>query len=211
VPDQRVADLNGLFGVIKACRICENDLPLGPRPVVRGSVSSSILIIGQAPGTKVHETGIPWNDPSGDRLRNWLGVDRDAFYDERNFAIMPMGFCYPGRNPKGGDNPPRRECAPAWHDQMKALLSGVELILLVGSYAQKYYLGKSNKKTMTETVRHWRDYGPGIIPTPHPSWRTTAWLKRNPWFEMDVVPELRRRTNALYAAGKMDKLVLSID
>ncbi len=194
--------LDHLMSEIAACTLCAAHLPLGPRPVVRGSVTSRILIIGQAPGTKVHETGIPWNDPSGDRLRDWLGVTPEDFYDDRLFAIMPMGFCYPGRNPKGGDNPPRPECAPAWHDQLRQHFKNVELTLLVGSYAQAKYLATSRYKTMTETVRNWRDYGPDIIPTPHPSWRTTGWLKKNPWFDAEIQPHLRMRTSALLSVSR---------
>jgi len=187
-------NLDLLLEDISACQICKGQLPLGPRPVVCASSRARLLIIGQAPGTRVHETGIPWNDASGDRLRDWLQIDRDVFYDESRIAIMPMGFCYPGRAPGGGDNPPRPECAPQWHQRLLNLMTGIELTLLVGLYAQSRYLGDRRHGTMTETVRAWRDYGPGIIPTPHPSWRTTAWLKKNPWFEDQVLPEIRRRT-----------------
>ena len=190
--------LSTLLNEISVCRICERELPLGPRPVVRASSAARLLIIGQAPGTKVHETGIPWNDASGDRLRDWLQVDRETFYDENRVAIMPMGFCYPGRNPKGGDNPPRPECAPQWHDRLRQYMTGVKLTLLVGSYAQAEYLDRRRYKTMTETVRAWQEYGPQIIPTPHPSWRTTAWLKKNPWFEKEILPELRTRVSHLF-------------
>ena len=186
--------LQTLLDEISACTICATELPLGPRPVVRASSAARVLIIGQAPGTRVHESGIPWNDASGDRLRDWLQVDREVFYDQRRIAIMPMGFCYPGRAPKGGDNPPRPECAPQWHPRLLGHMTGIKLTLLVGSYAQVRYLGDRRQKTMTETVRSWRDYGPDIIPTPHPSWRTTAWLKKNLWFEEDVLPEIRNRT-----------------
>lgn len=189
--------LAALLAEIRACRLCEAHLPLGPRPIARAGRSARILVIGQAPGTKVHETGIPWNDPSGDRLREWMALDRETFYDENRIAIMPMGFCYPGRLPKGGDAPPRPECAPAWHDRLRAELPAVELTLLVGSYAQAHYLHGGRKASMTETVRAWRDHAPAIIPTPHPSWRSTNWLKKNPWFEEEVLPELRRRVAAL--------------
>jgi len=185
--------LDALLAEVRACRLCAEHLPLGPRPVVRAAPSAKLLIIGQAPGTKVHESGVPWDDASGNRLREWLDVDKDTFYDETRIAIMPMGFCYPGRSEKGGDNPPRPECAPAWHAQLRAALPAVRLTLLVGSYAQAYYLEERRKKTMTETVSHWKDYLPDSIPTPHPSWRTTFWLKKNPWFEADVLPELRRQ------------------
>ena len=155
------------------------------------------MIIGQAPGTRVHETGIPWNDRSGDRLREWLAIDRDDFYDDSCIAIVPMGFCYPGVDKNGGDAPPRPECAPLWHDRVRAHLPSVQLTLLVGGYAQKHYLKKQRRKTMTETVRYWADYGPDWFPTPHPSWRNTAWLKRNPWFEAEALPVLRQRVRAL--------------
>lgn len=178
---------------VRACRHCEAHLPLGPRPVVRMRPSARLLIIGQAPGTKVHESGLPWNDRSGDVLRGWLGMDRDTFYDAARIAIMPMGFCYPGRDPKGGDNPPRPECAPLWHRWLRALLPDIRLTLLVGQYSQTHYLNGLRQKTMTETVRHFRDYLPdGFFPLPHPSWRNMAWQKRNPWFAVDVLPELRR-------------------
>lgn len=189
-------DLDALLSEIRGCRLCEGHLPLGPRPVIRAASTARVLVVGQAPGTKVHETGIPWNDPSGDRLRQWLDLDRETFYDENRIAIMPMGLCYPGRNPRGGDAPPRPECAPAWHAQVWAQLPNVEVTLLVGQYAQRYYLGKRAHKTLTETVRHWRDYAPAFFPTPHPSWRSTHWLKKNPWFEAEVLPELRDAVRA---------------
>jgi uracil-DNA glycosylase len=186
-----------LLQEIRRCRICAAHLPLGPRPVLRVRPSARLLIIGQAPGTKVHASGIPWNDRSGDRLRDWLAVDRDVFYDERRVAVMPMGFCYPGVDANGGDRPPRPECAPRWHAQVLARLPRIELTLLVGSYAQVYYLGKQRRATMSETVQTWRDYAPEYLPLPHPSWRNTGWLKRNPWFERELVPELRARVHAL--------------
>jgi uracil-DNA glycosylase len=181
---------------VRACTLC-TDLPLGPRPVLRAKPSARVLIIGQAPGTKVHETGIPWNDRSGDRLREWLGLDRDTFYDEGRIAIVPMGFCYPGRDAHGGDLPPRPQCAPTWHPKVVPLLRKVELTLLIGAYAQRRYLGDRRKAGMTETVTAWRDYGPAYIPLPHPSWRNTAWLRKNPWFEAELVPVLRQRVQAL--------------
>lgn len=191
------ATLDGLLSRIRACRICAEDLPLGPRPVVRASASARLMIVGQAPGTRVHETGIPWNDPSGERLRDWLQTDRAQFYDEQQIAIVPMGFCYPGVDKNGGDKPPRRECAREWHDRLGPFLEGVELTLLVGSYAQAYYLGARRARTMTETVRQWRDFLPEYLPLPHPSWRNTAWLKRNPWFAEEVLPALRHRVAEL--------------
>ena len=189
----RAAALAALVEKARACRVCEAHLPLGPRPTLRASATAKLLIVGQAPGTKVHETGIPWNDASGDRLRRWLDLDRDTFYDESRIAIMPMGLCYPGIDKNGGDSPPRPECAPLWHPPLLALMPQVELVLLVGSHAQAWYLGKQRRRSMTDTVAAWRDYAPRFIPTPHPSWRNTAWLKRNPWFEAELVPELRAR------------------
>lgn len=189
--------LESLLAEIRACRLCAETLPLGPRPVVRASTSARLMIVGQAPGTKVHATGIPFDDPSGDRLRGWLGVDRDTFYDARRIVIAPMGFCYPGRLPRGGDAPPRPECAPAWHARLRAHLPQVQLTLLVGSYAQAWYLGARRGRTLTETVGRWRAYLPDFLPTPHPSWRTIGWATRNPWFETEVLPELRRRVHAL--------------
>ena len=189
--------LDRLFAEIRGCTVCAKHLPLGPRPVVRGSVTARLLIVSQAPGTKVHETGLSFNDRSGDRLRQWLGLDRDTFYDERRVAIMGMGFCYPGRDAKGGDRPPRPECAPLWHARLLAELVSVELTLLVGSYAIDYYLGAEAKRSMTATVEAWRDYAPRFLPLPHPSWRTTLFEKRNPWFEKKLLPDARRRVKAL--------------
>jgi len=186
-----------LLARVRACRACEEYLPLGPRPVLLGRPSARLLIIGQAPGTKVHETGISWNDPSGERLRAWLGLDRAAFYDERRVALVGVGLCYPGRLPRGGDAPPRPECAPRWHPPLRAAFSNIELTLLVGHYAQVCCLEDRRKQNMTETVRAWREYLPDFIPTPHPSWRTTAWLKRNAWYEGELVPELRLRVQKL--------------
>jgi uracil-DNA glycosylase len=151
-----------------------------------------VLIVGQAPGTRVHATGIPWNDPSGDRLRDWLDVDRERFYEAAEFAIIPTGLCYPGRG-RSGDLPPRPECAPLWHPRLRAMLPNVELTLLVGQYAQAYYLGERRKPTLTETVRAWREYQPTFLPLPHPSPRNTRWLRVNSWFVRDVLPELRAR------------------
>lgn len=177
----------------RACRSCADHLPLGPRPVFRVGATARLLIVGQAPGTRVHETGIPWNDRSGDRLRDWLGMDRDAFYDSARVAILPMGFCYPGVDARGGDRPPRPECAPLWHPRLRPLLSAVGVTLLVGQYAQRHYLGERCRANLTETVRAWRDYAPALVPLPHPSWRNTAWLDKNPWFADELLPDLRRR------------------
>lgn len=154
-----------------------------------------ILIAGQAPGRRVHESGVPWNDPSGDRLRAWMNLDRDAFYDKRNVAVAAMGFCYPG-TVSGADLPPRRECAPLWRPRLLPLLKNIRLTLLVGAYAQRYHLGAAAKPSLGDTVRAWREYGPDVMALPHPSWRNTAWLKRNPWFEAEVLPELRRRVSS---------------
>jgi len=183
---------------IKSCRLCRG-LPLGPGPVLRASAEARLLICGQAPGTKAHETATPWNDRSGDVLRDWLELDRATFYDERRVAIVPMGFCYPGRDARGGDRPPRPECAAAWHGRLLPLLGGVRTVLLVGGYAQKYHLADACGPTLTETVRRWRAFGPRHWPLPHPSWRNTAWLRRNPWFEAELLPALRRRLRALLA------------
>ena len=185
-------DLATILAEARACTVCAAHLPLGPRPVLRADPKARLVIIGQAPGTKVHASGIPWNDPSGDRLRDWLAIDRDAFYDESRIAIVPMGFCYPGVDKNGGDAPPRPECAPLWHERVLSHLPDVKLTLLVGQYAQRFYLGKRRAKTMTDTVRNWRAYQPAHLPLPHPSWRNTAWLKRNPWFEAEILPVLRR-------------------
>jgi len=188
--------LDALLAEVRACRVCEAHLPLGPRPVLRADARARVLIVGQAPGTRVHATGIPWNDPSGDRLRAWLAVDRDAFYDERRFAIIPAGLCYPGRG-RSGDLPPRPECAPLWHPRLRALLPDIGLTLLVGQYAQAFYLGDRRKGTLTDTVRAWVEYLPEFLPLPHPSPRNTRWLAVNPWFEQDVIPALRKRVHAL--------------
>lgn len=191
------AQFEQLLAEVRGCTRCVAHLPLGPRPVVRMEPTAQLLIIGQAPGTKVHASGVPFDDPSGDRLRAWLGVDRETFYDASRIAIMPMGFCYPGTYERGGDLPPRPECAPTWHDALLAHLPGLELTLLVGAYAQARYLGERAEKTLTATVARWRDFLPAYLPTPHPSWRTRNWAKKNPWFEADLLPELRRRVAAL--------------
>ncbi len=189
--------LDDLLAEVRACRACEPHLPLGPRPVLRAAASARLLIVGQAPGTRVHATGVPWNDPSGDRLRAWLDIGRDTFYDAARVAIVPMGFCYPGRDKNGGDAPPRKECAPLWHRRLRALLPRIELTLLVGRYAQAHYLGP--RARVAETVRAWRGYLPEYLPLPHPSWRTRAWVKRNPWFETEVIPALRAEARRLLA------------
>ena len=189
--------LAALLREVRACQVCAAHLPLGPRPVLRATASARLLLIGQAPGTKVHESGIPWNDRSGDRLREWLQLDRDVFYDESRVAIVPMGFCYPGVDANGGDRPPRRECAPLWHARVLQRLPNIELTLLVGGYAQKYYLGDGCAATMTEAVHRWRAHAARFIPLPHPSWRNTGWLKRNPWFSSELLPSLRESVRSL--------------
>ncbi len=191
------ASLDKLLREVRACRRCEKQLPMGPRPVLRCRVSARLLIVGQAPGTKVHATGLPWNDPSGDRLREWLALDRDTFYDESRVAIIPMGYCYPGRGPRGGDLPPRPECAEHWLEKLLACLPHIELTLLIGGYAQRHYLGNRTKNNLTDTVRAWREYLPAYIPAPHPSFRNNFWLHRNPWFEAEVVPYMRKRVRQL--------------
>jgi uracil-DNA glycosylase len=184
----RTSPLARLATEIRACRVCAPHLPLGPRPVFRASSTARLLIAGQAPGTKVHETGIPWNDPSGERLRAWLGMDRDIFYDESRIAIVPMGLCYPGRLANGGDAPPRGECAPLWRERLLALMPEIRLTLLVGSYALTHVLGRG---AMTARVRDFRTHLPRYFALPHPSWRTTAWERRHPWFAAEVLPALR--------------------
>jgi uracil-DNA glycosylase len=181
-----------LLDDISACAVCAAHLPLGPRPVLQaGDPRARILIVGQAPGVKAHTSGTPWDDASGRRLRDWLGVTPRDFYDPARFAILPMAFCYPGRG-KGGDLPPRPECAPLWHRPLLATLPDIRLTLLIGGYAQAAYLGARRKATLTETVRAWRDYG-DAWPLVHPSPRNQIWLRRNPWFEAETVPALRAR------------------
>ncbi|MFK7807573.1 MAG: uracil-DNA glycosylase family protein [Saprospiraceae bacterium] len=183
-----------LLKTIRACRECEACLPYGANPVLDASPKSKILVIGQAPGRIVHNTNIPWNDKSGKNLRNWLGVDDEAFYDTNLFGIVPMGFCYPGTG-KSGDLPPRKECAPLWHQKLIDEMPQLTLYLLIGAYAQKYYLGKERKKNLTETVRNFKEYLPNYLPLPHPSPRNNIWQAKNPWFAEEVLPVLKERVS----------------
>ena len=196
-PSSPQAALDALYAEVRACTICARHLPLGPRPIVRGEASARLLIVSQAPGTRVHMTGLSFNDRSGDRLREWLGISRKTFYDEKRVAILGTAFCYPGVDAKGGDLPPRRECAPRWHGPILERLPNVELTLLVGSYAIDYYLHEAARRTMTETVQAWREHLPRYFALPHPSWRNIGWLRRHTWFESELLPELRRRVRAL--------------
>lgn len=198
--------LDRLLSEIRHCRHCVEapdalPLPHEPRPVFQISPTARICICGQAPGTRVHASGVPFADPSGDRLRDWMGVSEEEFYDASRFAIVPMGFCFPGLDAKGGDLPPRKECAPLWRPRLFARLPEIELILLVGGYSQAWHMGKRRGRTLTETVRNHRPNepageGPSLIPLPHPSWRNNAWLKKNPWFEKRVLPALKRAVRA---------------
>jgi uracil-DNA glycosylase len=190
------ANADNLASNIQACTLCEG-LPLGPRPIVQFSANAKLLIVGQAPGRITHAKGIPFDDPSGDRLRAWLGVNRDAFYDKQKIAIVPMGFCFPGTT-KGGDLPPRSECAPAWRDQVLKTLNSVELTLIIGRYAIDWHLPKFGKSTVTEAVQSWKEVWPGQLILPHPSPRNNRWLKQNPWFELDVIPALQTRVGKMF-------------
>jgi len=180
--------LDSLLAEVRTCRVCADFLPLGPRPIVQISTAARILIASQAPGTKVHASGIPFSDASGDRLREWMGVPKATFYDESRVAIVPMGFCYPGRLPGGGDAPPRPECAPLWRDRLLAHMPALRLTLLVGAHAQTNALGRGN---MTDRVMGFRDHLPAAFPLPHPSWRSRHWAAQNPWFDAEVIPALR--------------------
>jgi uracil-DNA glycosylase len=184
--------MKALLREIANCTVCAAYLPHGPRPVLAAGARSKIVIIGQAPGRKVHESGVAWHDQSGDTLRAWLGVDAETFYDTSTFALVPMGFCYPGSG-KTGDLPPRPECAPLWHERLLDGMTEVKLILLIGQYSQARYLDAKAGATLTETVRGFRDHLPRYLPLPHPSPRNRIWLRRNPWFEAEVIPELRKR------------------
>lgn len=187
-----VVPLHDLLRDIRACTICAPFLPHGCRPVVAASEHARVLIIGQAPGAKVHASGVPWSDASGARLRNWLGVDDTTFYDDSKIALVPMGFCFPGRG-ASGDLPPRPECAARWHSELLAHMRSIRLTVLIGQYALRYGLGDAYRSTLTDTLLGWRELGPNVMPLPHPSPRNIAWFKRNPWFEADVLPTLRER------------------
>ncbi|MCB2059461.1 MAG: uracil-DNA glycosylase family protein [Novosphingobium sp.] len=177
---------------IRACRHCEAHLPHGVRPIVQAGGGARILIIGQAPGSRVHATGVPWDDDSGDRLRGWLGLERECFYDPERVALVPMGLCYPGKG-NGGDLPPRKECAPLWHEPLLAGMPQLRLTLLVGQYAQAAYLPRALRPSMTEAVRNFAQMPDGLFPLPHPAWRSRLWMAKHPWFEADVLPLLRRK------------------
>lgn len=191
-----MSELHELLGRVRACTICAEHLPLGPNPVLSVRPEARILLIGQAPGIRVHESGIPWNDPSGVQLRKWLEVEPDQFYNDPRIAIMPMGFCYPGTG-KQGDLPPRPECAAHWHRRVLDQLPRLELTVLIGQYAQKHYLGKGFQNNLTETVRRYEEFLPDFLPLPHPSPRNRLWMKKNPWFEENVVPVLRTAVKEL--------------
>lgn len=191
--------LNELLPQVRACRLCETELPLGPRPVVRAAESARILVVGQAPGTAVHASGIPFDDPSGERLRDWMGVDAETFYDTSRIALIPMGFCYPGRG-KSGDLPPKKRCARTWRAPLLEALPAIELTLVIGQYAMAWHLPEAKRLSLTETVRRHADWGEDRLPLPHPSPRNNIWLARNPWFETEVVPRLRERVRKTLGA-----------
>lgn len=193
-----------ILSQIKNCKICEQHLIAGVNPVVEASTKSKIIIVGQAPGRIVHNSGIPWNDKSGDNLRSWLGVDKVTFYNTDLFAVIPMGFCYPGTG-KSGDLPPRPECAPLWHHQLLDKMPHIEVMLLVGQYAQNYYLGASVKNTLTETVRHYQEYLPKFFPLPHPSPRNNIWQAKNQWFGREVLPELKSVINKILVTNRVTR------
>lgn len=189
-------DFDTLKTGIQKCQLCKEHLPMGPRPVIQIDPQARILIAGQAPGRKVHETGIPFNDQSGNRLRDWMGIDKNIFYDKKRVAILPMGFCFPGTG-KSGDLPPRKECADKWRKSVLQQLSNIQLTLLIGQYAMQWHLGKQMHKNLTDTVRNWSNYPSNVFPLPHPSPRNYGWLKKNPWFEAEVLPKLKVRIEQL--------------
>jgi len=182
--------MNNTLTEIKKCQVCAPFLALGVNPVLAASPQSKIAIVGQAPGLKVHQSGVPWDDKSGERLRMWLDVDSESFYDSENFALVPMGFCYPGKG-KSGDLPPRKECAPLWHQRLFVSMPHLQLVILIGTYAQDYYLGNETRSTLTETVRNYEQYLPRYFPIPHPSPRNNIWLRKNQWFEDENLAALR--------------------
>jgi len=188
--------LDKLVKEIKACNLCTDHLPLGPRPVIQVGSLARILIVGQAPGRRVHETGIPFNDPSGERLRLWMGINKEEFYDKDKVALVPMGFCFPGTG-KSGDLPPRPECADTWREKLLEQLPNIELTIVIGQYAQGWHFGSSNKQNLTETVKSWKEFWPNAIPLPHPSPRNNIWLRKNAWFEDEVIPALQKAVNAI--------------
>lgn len=191
-----MSELTILLNEIRQCRECEQHLPLGPRPILQAGIDPSILIISQAPGRRVHESGIPWDDASGDRLRSWMGIERAQFYEASLVALVPMGFCYPGTG-NSGDLPPRKECAELWHESLLTHLINIRLTLLIGSYAQNHRLPSAKGVSLTTTVQNWQQFAPAIFPLPHPSPRNNRWLKKNPWFSTKVVPALRRETKSI--------------
>ena len=195
-----VSRFSRLLAEVESCMLCREHLPLGPRPVVQMHPEARILIAGQAPGKRVHDTGIAFNDPSGDRLRDWMGISRDVFYDAKQIALLPMGFCYPGTG-KSGDLPPRRECAQRWREQLLTELPNIELTLVLGKYAQNYHLTKANL-SLTQRVSDWRSYWPAMVPLPHPSPRNNLWLKKNPWFEKDLVPQIQTRVEEVLSKSE---------
>ena len=192
--------LEQLTAEVRACTLCAEHLPLGPRPVVIPRSTARLLIVGQAPGTRVHRSGIPWDDPSGERLREWMEVSKEQFYEHPFIAIMPMGFCYPGKG-KSGDLPPRIECAPRWHGPLLELMPRIELTLVIGQYSQQHYLSGSRVGGVTETVKRWKSFLPQHFPLPHPSPRNNLWLRKNPWFEREAVPALRESIRGLLGNG----------
>jgi uracil-DNA glycosylase len=187
--------LSKLANDVRHCKLCADKLPLGPRPVIQVSSTAKILIAGQAPGSRVHESGIPFDDPSGDRLRDWMGIDRETFYNAAKIAILPMGFCYPGTG-KSGDLPPIPLCAETWRNELLSRMKSIQLVLVIGQYAQKWHL-RGEHKSLTDTVKNWKSYGDELFPLPHPSPRNNIWLKKNPWFEKKLLPELKDRIGKL--------------
>ncbi|MDG0026530.1 uracil-DNA glycosylase family protein [Trinickia sp. Y13] len=192
------ARLQSLLAQIRACRACESHLPHGPRPVLQVGRSARVLVVGQAPGARVHASGVPWDDKSGERLRDWMGIDRETFYDPNRVALVPMGYCYPGRGPSG-DLPPRPECAALWLERVLAEMPHIRLTLLVGAYAQRRFLADARRASLTDTVAAWRDFGPARLPLPHPSPRNQGWFKHHPWLERELLPVLRARVGAALA------------